>query len=79
MKITDPFGNELKEGVPIAFPLAFGQGVAGNIVKVTTGLGVGPDAIPQVLAGFVLPLQVAPNGTVGGIFVVAEQTLAAVA
>lgn len=72
MKIIDPLGNELKEGGPVAFPLAFGQSIAGNIVKISLGLGAGPDSVPQVLVGFVLPLQVGPTGHVGGVYALPE-------
>jgi hypothetical protein len=72
MKILDALDNELLEGVPVTFPLAFGQAIAGNVVKISTGLGVGPEAIPQVLVGFVLPLQVSPSGRVGGVYVLPE-------
>lgn len=72
MKILDPLDNELVEGRPVAFPLAFGQSISGNVIKIRPGLGAGIESIPTVLVGFVLPLQVDPSGRVGGVYALPE-------
>lgn len=69
MRFFDAANNTLDESTPVAFPLALGKGVTGNIVKIDSGLGVGgPAAVPRIAVMFVVPLEVAPNGFVGGVF-----------
>ena len=73
MKFKDSLGNELKEGTKVSLGVQFGASIAGEIVKLESGLGPnGPSAQPMAYASFVMPLQVHPNGTVLGIFCIAE-------
>jgi ABC-type sulfate transport system permease component len=67
MKFVDAAGNQLEEGMPVAFPLAFGVSQPGKIVKLGTGIGVGPASIPHVAVAVMFMLDVQPNGLVGGI------------
>lgn len=69
MKFVDLAGNQLEEGTPVCLPMDFLKGIQGNIVKLESGLGAsGQDAIPKIAVMFVIPLQVAPNGMVPGVF-----------
>lgn len=69
MVFHDTSGNELKEGSPVAFALGPGQMLEGRIVKVSGGLSLagGQPMAPTVFVQLVLPVQAAPDGTVGGI------------
>ena len=68
MKFMDACGNELVEGGQVSMGLGLLQSVPGTIVKTSTGLGVGPDAIPHLGVVFTVPLAVLPNGMVQGVF-----------
>lgn len=68
MRFMDSAGNEIKEGGQVSFPLAFGQAVPGKVVKLDSGIGVGPASIPHVAVAVLFHLDVQQNGVVPGIF-----------
>lgn len=73
MKFIDAAGNELSEGTPVSFALAFGQAIPGTIATLESGLGIGAAAAPKLAVMFVLPLHAQPNGLVMGIFAMPPQ------
>ena len=80
MQYRDQYGSPLQEGDFVAFPLALGNAVRGQIVKLDAGLSLdaNPQRPPQAFAhvALILDLQAAPNGVVAGI-IKAEQPLGA--
>lgn len=71
----DQYGSPLQEGDFVAFPIALGNVVRGQVVKLDSGLALGgPNQPSQSIAhiAIVLDLQAAPNGVVAGIVKVAQ-------
>ncbi len=71
MKYFDQYLRPLQEGDFVAFPLALGNVVRGQVVKLDSGLSLSrnPNEPPQAVAHvlLMLDLQAAPNGVVVGI------------
>src|SRR5271157_2225198 len=67
----DQYGTMIQEGDFVAFPLALGNVVRGQVVKLDSGLSLSrnPNEPPQSIAHvlIMLDLQAAPNGVVVGI------------
>jgi len=71
VKYFDQYLQPINEGDFVAFPLALGNVVRGQVVKLDSGLSLSrnPNEPPQSIAHvlIMLDLQAAPNGVVVGI------------
>lgn len=71
MKIRDFAGNPVEDGADVLVPITFGMAQMGKVAGISSGVGVGPEAIPHVAVMVMFHFPVQANGMVGGLIATA--------